>query len=144
VLEDADPGRYTVVGPGVSLGDPFRVIACNCAAHAEELADLCSFCRCTCRACGGARNGRPAGAPLFAGASAGRGAGAGAGGGGGSDGDGDVGGWLAGALGATPLWLPLAAAALGCAGVDGPHAHSLIVCTVFAAVVATQWVPPVE
>lgn len=44
------------VGPGVSLGPGFRVVACDCPQRERASPSTwCEFCRCVCKVCGGCK-----------------------------------------------------------------------------------------
>ncbi|CAM9487282.1 unnamed protein product [Ectocarpus fasciculatus] len=69
------------VGPGVSLGPGFRVVACDCPQRERASPSTwCEFCRCVCKACGGCKEAVRA---TRGGGVSSRGGGGGAGGGGG-------------------------------------------------------------
>lgn len=59
VYEEADDRYYSSVGSGVCVGSTFRVVACNCAATCEFADQMCPFCACKCKACGGSTQRKP-------------------------------------------------------------------------------------
>jgi hypothetical protein len=136
VLEDADPDHFQILSPIATLGDPYRVIACNCATVcADDYGAYCSFCRCACKKCGGCRGAAP-GAPWAAPPSARRSGGSGSGGGdsaasflGGGGGGGSLlsEGPLSYLAQGLVLVLVCLAWAVVFAGVDSPRAHLMLV-----------------
>ncbi|CAN0564569.1 unnamed protein product, partial [Ectocarpus sp. 12 AP-2014] len=53
VFVETDRERVRV-GPGVSLGPGFRVVACDCPQREPASPSTwCAFCRCVCKVCGG-------------------------------------------------------------------------------------------
>ena len=55
VYEDAPASRYRVLSSVATEGQTVRVIACDCRMSCDEGEPYCSFCRCTCKHCGGSR-----------------------------------------------------------------------------------------
>lgn len=65
VFEETDPALSVTLSAGVQLGPTFRVVACNCARMCDTVGDMCPFCVCKCRECGGSAQRRPLSTPQY-------------------------------------------------------------------------------
>lgn len=59
ILEERDPSDYTTLSDGVIVGAAYRVVACDCAVRCDTVLDMCGYCTCKCKVCGGSPHRRP-------------------------------------------------------------------------------------